>query len=91
MKTPRAFQAIVTRYHGPGRVRGSRVKATAAAGSVTLHWDNSLQSDENHIAAAQALARKYNWPGKYYLAGLPDGTRVFVSPDDVPAFDNGEG
>lgn len=87
---PLAFQAIVTRYHGAGNVKGSRVKATAAAGSVTLQWDDGLQADQNHIAAAQALARKFGWRGKYFMGGMPDGTRVFVSPDEIPAFDNGE-
>src|SRR4051812_45021830 len=36
------MQAIQTRYLGPSNVRGSRVKAFAAAGSITLSWDHRL-------------------------------------------------
>jgi hypothetical protein len=84
----RSFQAIVTRYHGPGNVRGSRVKATAQAGSITLDWDDALGSDENHMAAAKALADKFKWRGWWHTGGLPDGSQVHVCHDigDEPAF-----
>ena len=55
------MQAIVTKYLGPTDHRGSRVKATAQVGSLTLSWDYALNSDGNHRAAALALANKYNW------------------------------
>lgn len=42
------FQAITTRFLGPTNFRGSRVKATADAGSVTLSWDYALGIDQNH-------------------------------------------
>lgn len=54
-------QAIVTKYLGPTNVKGSRVKATAQAGSVTLSWDDAANSAENHAAAAQALVRRFGW------------------------------
>lgn len=69
------FQAIITKYIGPSNVRGSRVKATAAAGSVTLHWDDSLNSDANHRRAARALAEKLKWAGHWFCGGLPDNWR----------------
>jgi hypothetical protein len=76
------MQAIVTKYIGPTNVRGSRVKATAQAGSVTLHWDNSLNSDQNHKAAALALATKLDWSyGQWVSGGLPDGTTAWVCHD----------
>jgi hypothetical protein len=76
------FQAIVTKYIGPSNIRGSRVKATAAAGSVTLHWDSSLNSDDNHARAAEALATKYGWRGNWYGGGMPDGRgNVYVCSD----------
>ncbi len=81
MRNALSFQAITTRYHGPTDVRGSRVKATAAAGSITIHWDNALNSDGNHIAAAKALAKKFDWSGEWHYGGLPDGAMVFVSAD----------
>ena len=55
------MHAIVTKYHGPTNHRGSRVKATAQVGSLTLSWDHALNSDGNHRAAALALANKFNW------------------------------
>jgi hypothetical protein len=60
------FQAIQTKYFGPGNVRGARVKASAEAGSVTLSWDHSKGVEENHAAAAQALAEKFKWVGPRY-------------------------
>lgn len=66
------LQAITTRYIGPSNTRGSRVKAQAAAGSITLHWDSALNSEDNHAKAAEALARKFEWCGKWYGGGLPD-------------------
>ncbi len=76
------MQAITTRYFGAGNVRGSRIKATAAAGSVTLHWDDSMNPEQNHCAAAKQLALKFGWTyGTYRSGALPDGTRVWVCAD----------
>jgi hypothetical protein len=55
------MQAIVTKFIGPTNHRGSRVKATAYAGSVTLSWDHALDTTGNHRAAAVDLANKYKW------------------------------
>jgi hypothetical protein len=72
-------QAITTKYIGPSNVKGSRVKATAAAGSVTLHWDSSLNSEANHAAAAKALANKFKWAGHWFQGGMPsDSGYCFV-------------
>jgi hypothetical protein len=73
-------QAITTKYLGPTDVRGSRVKATAEAGSVTLSWDDALGLYENHSAAAIALANKFNWGGTWYGGGTADGY-VFVDTE----------
>jgi hypothetical protein len=62
------LQAIVTRYHGPGNVRGARVSARCEAGRLTLPWDHALNAEDNHRAAAEALARKFGW--------LPEGGRL---------------
>jgi hypothetical protein len=88
MAKPFILQAIVTKYIGPTDTRGSRVKATAAAGSVTLHWDSALNSESNHAAAAQALANKYGWRGAWYCGGMPnDSGYVFVcNGGDDPVF-----
>lgn len=72
------MQAIVTKFLGPTNVRGSRVKATCEAGSVTLSWDHALNSEGNHDAAAKALAHKLGWDkgwhGELVGGGLPDTT-----------------
>ena len=57
-------QAIETKYIAPGNVRGSRIKATAEAGSVTLHWAHNLDAQENHRRAAEALRDKVGWEGE---------------------------
>jgi hypothetical protein len=78
-------QAIVTRFLGPTDKRDPRVKATAYAGSVTLDWNDSLDIDANHQAAANALADKFDWrnPGngkRYEFVGgsLPHDGYCFV-------------
>ena len=65
------YQAIQTKFLAPTNVRGSRVKATAEAGSVTLSWDHALNSEQNHTVAAEALARKYGWAGEWIGGAIP--------------------
>lgn len=87
MKPP-TYQSIVTRYHGATNTKGSRIKATAAAGSVVLSWDDSLNPDDNHARAAQHLADKFGWRGSWFGGGMPssDGN-VYVCVDEhAPAF-----
>ena len=68
------YQAITTRYFGPGNVRGSRVKATSGGGlSIALHWDDALNSVQNHALAAKTLAEKYDWHGAWAGGALADG------------------
>jgi hypothetical protein len=68
-------QAIVTKFLGPTNFRGARVKATAQAGSVTIGWDDALDTDANHTAAATALANKFGWLERNTMVGgaSPDG------------------
>ncbi len=73
------LQAITTRYLGPTDHRGSRVKATAQAGSITVGLDYALGQDENHHAAAEALAKRYGWETDGWASGVgADGRFVFV-------------
>lgn len=74
-------QAIVTKYLGPTNYKGGRVKATAAAGSVTVGWDHALNSEKNHAAAARAFCEKKGWTGELVGGGLGDGGYVFVFVD----------
>jgi hypothetical protein len=68
-------QAILTRYLGPTNTKGSRVRATAQAGSVTIAWNDEADTDANHRIAAEFLASMYGWLRKNRLEGgaLPDG------------------
>lgn len=49
------MQAIQTKYLGPTNTRGSRIKAICWLTSVTVSWDHSANTDENHAAAIDAL------------------------------------
>ena len=60
------MQAITTKFLGCTDFRGSRVKATCEAGSITLEWDHALNVEENHRAAAAALATKLGWTREWY-------------------------
>ena len=73
-------QAIVTKYIGASNTRGSRVKAAAWAGGVTIPYDTRLSSAQAHAKAAKALASKYGWHGHFIGACMPDGKGfVFVN------------
>lgn len=77
--------AIETRYLGPTNCRGSRVKAVATGSrmighpdiQITLGWDDALDSEQNHRAAAEALARRQGWHGRW-IGGGTDRGYVFV-------------
>ncbi len=69
-------QAIRTVYLGPTNSRGSRIKATAAAGSVTVEYDYGAR--DPHAIAAQALLDKLGWKGDMIGGCLPDGSNCFV-------------
>ena len=76
-------QAITTKYLGPSNVRGSRVKATAAGGSVILDWNDAGNPNENYKAAALALASKLDWQGTWVAGGHHDGTVIWVDASDM--------
>lgn len=77
-------QAIVTKYIGPTNFRGSRVKASAYAGSITIDYDNGKNSEANHLEAARRLALKFGWIGKWVAGGMPTETgNCYVNLDAV--------
>lgn len=79
---PYARQAIQTTYYGPTNTRASHILAKAQGGKARVAWDDALTADENHIAAALALAAKMGWDrdglGSLAFGALPDGDHVFV-------------
>lgn len=76
------YQAIITKYLGPTDRRGTRVKAIAEAGTITLSWNHALNSQDNHAAAAKALAEKYQWRGEWHAGAIPGNAGyAFVQGD----------
>ena len=67
------FQAIVTKYHGPTNVRGSRISARCDAGRIMVSYDYALNIGDNHKAAAQALADKLGWTVEHGMPALAGG------------------
>jgi hypothetical protein len=73
-----ARQAITTKYLGPTNARGSRIQVSAAAGRMYVGYDHSLNSDENHRAAALAYCARHNLSGALVHGVQRDGSHVFV-------------
>lgn len=71
------MQVIFTKYQGPTNYRGSRVKAWVPdespehRESVTLSWDDALNTDENHNAALRALCAKHDKAFAEWLDAQP--------------------
>jgi hypothetical protein len=77
------MQAIQTKYLSPTNSRGSRIKAWAAAGSITIGYPHELSGQACHRKAAQALIEKLGWVEEHYGEGLlggtlPNGDHCFV-------------
>ena len=68
------MKAIVTKYHGPGNVRGARISASDSDGNrVTVPYHHELSGEAVHRVAAEALCRKMGWTGRMASGGLRDG------------------
>jgi hypothetical protein len=52
------MQAIKTKYIGPTDFKGSRVKAECDALTIVVEWDDALDTEANHIAAAKQLCQR---------------------------------
>jgi hypothetical protein len=80
------MQAIQTKYLSATNTKGSRIKATCAAGSVTIDYPHELSGMDCHAAAAKALVQKLKWhPASYggLLGGqLANGDYAFVFNND---------
>jgi len=74
------MKAILTKYFGPGNVRGSRIKADDGDGNtVMVPYNHALNGEGNHRAAAEALCNKMDWNGRLVGGGLKHGMAwVFV-------------
>ena len=54
------MQTITTSYAGPTNTRGSHVLVKSWLKNKSFGWDYSLNSEENHKAAAQQLVEVLN-------------------------------
>lgn len=84
---------IKTRFLGPTNHRGSRVVATHkwdrdTTKRVTVSWDHALDAEENHLAAAKALAAvMFSVPGKITGHGWDHDAYYFLAVADWAATD----
>lgn len=80
------MQTIQTKFIGPTNTRPDRVKASCDVSNITVSWDYGLNSDENHMAAADQLRVKLGWNQKCYSEMVGGHTRygmVFVFVSDL--------
>ena len=75
------MKAILTKYHGPGNKRGSRISADDRDGNrIVLSYDDSMSPEENHVVAARTLCSKMKWSGQRvhgWLQGIGE-VHVFI-------------
>lgn len=74
------MQAISTKYIGPSNVRGSRIKATCEAGSLTIGYPHELSGEDCHRKAAEALRDKLGWQGELIGGGTQTGYCFVFAP-----------
>jgi hypothetical protein len=77
------MQAIQTKYMGPTNTKGSRIKATCAAGSVTIDYPHELSGMDCHAKVAYALLAKMHWDYKLVGGQLANGDYAFVMVDQA--------
>lgn len=80
------MQAIHVKYISATNTKGSRIKATASAGSLTISYPHELSGQSVYRKAAEELVIKLGWDKNGYnglLGGcLPDGSYCFVFDND---------
>ncbi|MFA5186998.1 MAG: hypothetical protein WC551_11000 [Patescibacteria group bacterium] len=73
------MQAILCTYFPATNTRGSRIRASCAAGSITIGYPYELGAgEEAHAAAAMALAHKLGWTDRMWISGSVGDDYVFV-------------
>jgi hypothetical protein len=75
------MQAIITKYLPWTNTRGSRIKASCQAGSITIDYPHELSGMDAHAKAAYALLAKMHWGYKLVGGQLPNHDYVFVMVD----------
>lgn len=77
------MQAIITKFLPCINTKGSRIKATCQAGSVTIDYPHELSGMDCHAKAAYALLAKMQWDYKLMGGQLPSGDYAFVMVDQA--------
>jgi len=73
------YQHIATKYLGPTNTRGSRIKAWTSSGlSVVINYDYALNSEDNHVLAAEKIATKVGWTKTEWVATTTETGYVFT-------------
>ena len=57
------MKTIETRYHGPTNTKGSKIIATDGDNRLTIHVNNALSLEANHMEAARLLKTRLAWRG----------------------------
>lgn len=74
-------QAIEVKVIPATTTKDTRLKASCQAGYRVVPWDDDLERDENHKAAAFNLASDLGWPKEFVGGWLPNGNSVWVFSD----------
>ena len=87
------MQAIITKYLGATNTRGSRIRASAERGSITVSYPYEMSGSAVHEFAAQKLVEKFAasdldecgtpiaenpWLRPRVSGGLPNGATAHV-------------
>lgn len=75
-------QAIKTKYLGPTNTKGTRVRASAYAGSIVVDWDYGIGNNENFEKAAMELIKKFEWHKHRDFVGIASGTAPTGQADE---------
>ena len=78
------YQAITTKYVGPGNVRGARIIATTSSGiRHIIGYPHELSEAAGHRRAAEELCEILGWDGVLVAGGMKQGyCFVLVCPGD---------
>ena len=74
-------QAIVIKFLGATNTKGTRIKASAKAASVTMPLDYGAGHEQRIGQAVDALLNKLEWSGDYIIGHLPSGDYAAVFKD----------
>ena len=74
-------QAIIIKILSATNTKGTRIKASAKASSVTIPLDYSAGHEQRIRQAVDALLNKLEWNGEYIIGHLPSGDYAAVFKD----------